>query len=135
VVLPRVVRGHIALSARLLLNSSAEDVDLPGVLRHRDVIRRERHVLLLGPLVAGRVVLPYRAGRRTRHADRIASDQIQLSRGNDAVAFLVRFGNRRQPRPATRARRLPGSDALKLSIAAALPASAAALCVEADRRE
>src|SRR5262245_4110985 len=95
-------------------------------------MRRERHVLLLRPLVARGVVLPHRAGRGTRHADRIPPEEIQLPAGDDAIALFVRFRNWREPGPSGGASRLARPDPLNLSVA--LPAAAASLCGERYRR-
>jgi len=55
---------------------------------------------LLRPLVAGRVVLEHRAGGRACQADGIAAEEIQLAAGDDAIAFFIRLGNRRETNPS-----------------------------------
>src|SRR5262245_43405630 len=99
-------------------------------------MRGKRHVLLLGPLVAGRVVLPDRAWRRTRHADRIPAEEIELAVRDDAVPFLVHFGNRREAHPASVGVGLTAAAptaTLRTALAAAAATLRAALGIERNR--
>lgn len=86
IVLPSVVDRNPRRGAGRRIHESAERINLPVILRKRDVVRWKRHRLFLGPMIGGRIVFvdqSFRVPNRNK-----SSEDIHLSACRRAQNFL-----------------------------------------------